>query len=241
MKAGALTALFFAICYTSASADTIYTNTSIGYSVYMPDHWVRKVVDSSTHRFYDSLAVYKSQLSIVRHGFSTTDYPKSTDWTRANFIAYKLCVQYSVDPFAAMRFYDTAQTVKQGTLWATESFSTFFSLDTTMGAWSEYVRFTASGTAGYELYALGDTADMRKNISTYAALLKMVKLPSETGTVVVMKHQSLRVSAIDKMLFQNTVVCDPLGRLRTNSRDAKALPAGMYVSLTAGKKAVCVR
>lgn len=230
MKTVTLFAATVTIAASSVMADKIITDATIGYSIYLPtDNWMRTIKTTDHHQFYDSTYSYKAQLSIVRHAYSTTDYANAKSWTRANFIAYKLCVEYSFNPFGAMLFYDTV-TATQGTLWATESYATFFTLDTAIGAWSEYTRYTANSTYGYELYALGDTADMRKNIGVYSALLKLVKLPGSTPVFVLPPATGHHGTAALKPKDANAVLFDPLGRRCGGVSDRlPSRAAGLYI------------
>lgn len=233
MKSAVVAVFFICTGIAAVYADKIITDSALGYSIYLPqDSWVRYVADSNHHQFYDSTGVYRSQLSIVRHSYSPTIYPAAQDWTRANFIAYKLVVEYSVDPFGALLYYDTASTVRQDSLWATESYATFFTLDTAIGAWSEYTRFTANKMNGYELYAIGDTADMRKNIGIYAGLIQLIKLKKDaTG---IMQHHPGGATVIQKQrsaAYSQTVsLFDPLGRrLSMVSAGHAPFSSGVYL------------
>jgi len=38
------------------------------------------------------------------------------------------------------------------------------------------MRFTESNSYGYELYAIGDTTDMKNNIGTYAGIIRMITI-----------------------------------------------------------------
>jgi hypothetical protein len=237
-RTGAMKSALFAVFFICTGiavvhADKIITDSALGYSIYLPqDSWVRHVADSTHHQFYDSTGVYRSQISIIRHPRDPAVYPAPQDWTRANFIAYKLVVEYSVDPFGAMLYYDTASTVRQDSLWATESYATFFILDTTIGAWSEYTRFTANDRFGYELYAIGDTADMRKNIGIYAGLIQLIKLKKD-ASVRILRHPG---AASDFRAPLHTApsgysrLFDPLGRrLRMAPAGSASFSAGVYL------------
>lgn len=221
---------FFCICTCVVHADKIISDATLGYSIYLPqDSWVRHIADSTHHQFYDSTGVYRSQISIVRHPRNPAIYPMPQDWTRANFIAYKLVVEYSVDPFGALVYYDTAATVRQDSLWATESYATFFILDTTIGAWSEYTRFTANEQYGYELYAIGDTTDMRKNIGIYAGLIQLIKLKKDASVSILQRPGATSDfrTPLHTAHSGAPLLFDPLGRR------IRMAPAG-YVPSSAG-------
>jgi hypothetical protein len=213
-------------------ADQIISDSALGYSIYLPtDSWVRVVKTAAHHQFYDTAFVYKSQISIVRHAYSTSDFPTPESWTRANFIAYKLCVEFSFEPFGAMLYYDTMPTVRQGISWATESYTMFFTIDTTLGAWSEYTRYTARGAYGWEIYAIGDTADMMENIGVYVAILKLVTLPGDTNARIVSRDTSpVPISYTARSaLGRQRIVFDPLGRRRSFISGRDGVPSGVLI------------
>jgi hypothetical protein len=222
----------FSLLTMPLNADKIISDPTLGYSVYLPtDTWVRAIKSATHHQFYDSALNYTSQISIVRHSYTSTDYPTTESWTRANFIAYKLCVEYSFDPWGAMLYYDTVSTVRQGISWATESYTTFVTLDTALGAWSEYTRFTARSGYGWELYAIGDTADMMNNIGVYAAIIKLITLPGDTNSKVVVRSQAPNqsVAATGMNSPHRRVTFDPLGRARSSIIGGTAKPSGVFI------------
>ena len=156
----------------------------------------------------------------------TAMYKTADDWTQAHFLAYKLSVLYSVDPGGVVLYSNGDTTVKQGSLRATEAYSVFFSSDTSIGSWSEYIRFTACGKYGYELYAISDTADMSKNIGVYAALLQGIVLAA--GDRIISPRMFRRnVNNIEKTLVP--LLCDPLGRRIRALAALHCRATGMYL------------
>ena len=78
----------------------------LGYSVFLPDGWVKTAVSATRHRFEDTSGVYRSMVVINRYDFSAeTVYEVPEDWTRANFIAYVFSVE--ADPFSTLVYYDS--------------------------------------------------------------------------------------------------------------------------------------
>ncbi len=158
------------------SADTTITNSSIGFTAYLPVNWTAVQVSDSQVKLYDTTYTFRSPIMIKKHLRSSADYPSTLDWTRAHFIAYMLVTQFTYDPFGAVLYFDSSSNAKQNNQWAPEVFSEFYTIDTALGSWNEYVRYTESNSYGYELYAIGDTADMKKNIGTYAAIMEMITI-----------------------------------------------------------------
>ena len=155
------------------------TDTELGYSIYLPDNWVKVSVSETQHRFEDTTGTYQSMIVLVRYDFSEeTVFETADDWTRANFIAYSFSIE--ADPFCALIYTDTVTAKQNGTLWATDAFSQFFSVDTVLGDWAEYIRFTASGIYGYEIYALGPADDMATNVGYYVAIIEGISVPGST-------------------------------------------------------------
>jgi hypothetical protein len=178
------TAIFLVLLLSvpALHADTLLEHSALEYSIYLPDNWIMVEHSDSQHYFYDTTLTFGAQLSIVRHTRVAADFPTAEDWIRAHFIAYKIVTENSADPWGAVLYYDSAQTSTQDGLWAPEIYTTFFSLDTIPGAWSEYSRFCAFDNYGFDLYALGDTADMLANLGTYAAILQGIEFTALTAT-----------------------------------------------------------
>ena len=232
------------MCAAFLHADTIITDATLGYSIYLPsDSWVKKVKDPTHHQFYDSSFVLKSIISIKRYTYDHAVYPTPESWTLANFIAYKFCVENSFSPFGAMVYYDTSSSVRQGTLWATESYATFFTADTAYDSWSEFTRLTANKSYGYELYVLGDTADMMQNIGVYAALLKMVQVPQDTNVTVLYRPASPATPGRIAWSGQSfpRFLYDPLGRRLANDFNGHCLSPGMYIRHGTASTIISVR
>jgi hypothetical protein len=214
-----------------ASADTTLVDTKLDYSVYLPNNWIREVTSDSQHFFFDSTYRYPSQLSIRRYAIDTTLYSSADEWTYAHFTAYRLYVQYSVDPAGVIFYYNADSTVRQGSCPAAELYAVFFSSDTSIGAWAEYVRFSAYGRSGYELYAIGDTLDMASHIGFYAAILQGVRFFSADPVAY---PRSFYSAVARNQEALSPLVCDPLGRKIRAAMISKYLSSGMYL----GKKGV---
>jgi hypothetical protein len=165
------------------SASQHLTDSNLGYTITLPDHWVREIVDTAEHRFIDTSAHYQAMIALTRYDINAdTLYSYQQEWTRANFLAYILSIQS--DPFSALMYYDTVSEWQNDTLWATDAFSHFFSYDTTLGDYAEYIRFTEFGHYGYELYAIGATSDMDSNVNFYKGIIDSIILPASDVSVL---------------------------------------------------------
>jgi hypothetical protein len=218
--------LFVFFCVASLFADTTLVDNQLNYSVYLPANWVREVENDSQHIFVDTTYFYPAELSFNRYTIDSTLYKTADEWTQAHFLGYRLTVQYSVDPAGVVLYSNSDSSVRQGSLQAAEAYSIFFSSDTSIGSWAEYIRFTACGRYGYELYAISDTADMSENIGLYAAILQSITIAP--GDHVVSQPAFRRsVSAAGKAL--KPYACDPLGRTTGMAGASRGLAAGIYI------------
>lgn len=220
----------FLLYFTSnIFADTTFSNTKIGYKGYLPDNWVREPKDSVQDYFYDTTGAYGAWLSIVRYPIDAGVYDKQGDWTRAHFIAYKMYMDYY--PFGTVLFYDTAATEKQGNLWATELYLRFFTDDTANYSWDEYNRYTDNGKYGYELYAIGDTVDVKTNVGFYGAILKIIEILDISAIIFQIATPQKPYIHHSMDIFTGTVnLYDVLGRkISPACIDKKVLPAGVYL------------
>ncbi len=205
------------------NAETTVTNNTVGFSAYLPDKWVCTQTNDSTAVFNDTSLTYQSQITIKKYHRNKADYSTPEDWTRAHFIAYLLVTEYSYDPFGAVLYYDSTAMCKQGTYWATEAFSEFYTLDTALGSWDELIRFTAAGDYGFSIYAIGDTSDMKKNIGMYAAIIRSVQLIVEQATSVYKVTPVQRNTMHCSHTSLNCAVYDLSGKKRTSASISRLL------------------
>jgi hypothetical protein len=206
-------------------ADTTLVDNARNFSIYLPDNWVREIKSDSQDFFVDTTYRYPAELSLRKYAIDTAAYPLDSQWISAHFTAYKLSVEYSVDPAGVVLYSSADSTVRQGSLWATEAYSMFFSYDTSIGAWAEYIRFTASGHCGYELYAIGDTGDMAQNIGYYAAILQSIRFLSASRVMPPFVF-SKAVRRIQETI--GPYLYDPLGREIRAPRVSSFISSGIY-------------
>ena len=157
-------------------------------------------------------------------------YPTGEDWSRASFIAYMLVAEYAWDPWGAILYYDSSDLSKQQDFWAPETYAQYYTLDTALDAWAEYIRFPASDDYGYDLYAISDTTDLAVNIGFYAAIIQLITLEDTTTEIISMPD--IHYSAYTTQLFQNRKhFYNLLGRkiaLPQELVDRKKYAAGVY-------------
>ena len=216
----------FVTFLTGTSIAETVTDAQLGYSVYLPDFWVKTAVTATQHRFEDTSGACRSMIVINRYDFSSeTVFPTSEDWTRANFIAYIFSID--ADPFSIVTYYDSVNARQNGTLWAAEVFSQFFSIDTVLGDGAEFIRFTASGTYGYEIYAIGPEEDMVANIGVYIAVIEGITLP-ETPVSVIGKEGFVQAAGPAGYSVNGPVNFDLLGRIasRDQAHQVRLLKTG---------------
>jgi len=179
MRKTFLFAIIFVIViasYNRVTADTTITNSLLRISAYLPDNWVVYDENDSEMFFYDTSFAYRSQIAIKKYNRNMDDYLTPADWVRAHFIAYLFVVEYSWDPFGVVLYFDSSSACMQDSNWAAEAFSEFYTIDTSIGSWDEYIRYTAAENYGYEIYAIGDTSDMKTNIGVYMAIIKSIRI-----------------------------------------------------------------
>jgi len=198
-------------------ADTTISNNDIGFTINLPVNWVYTRISDSTVIFNDTSLTYQSQITIKKFHRNSSDYPTPDDWTRAHFIAYLMVTNYSYDPFGAVLYYDSTATCKQNSFWATEAFSEFYPLDTVLGAWNEFIRFTSTGDYGYSLYAIGDTSDMKVHIGMYAAMIQSIELTDQSATSVFKVIPSKKIKIASENSAMKIGIFDLLGKRRLST------------------------
>ncbi len=147
----------------------------LGYSIDLPANWVQIKTKDLQHHFKDPSGQYPSRISIVRYAIDKADYPTPESWTQAQFLAYLIAVETSAFPFGSVAYYDSSASAKLGSDWAPEAFSILFPGDG-QRTYCEYLRYAAHGDFGYEIYALGDSADMVNRVDFYASIISTVAL-----------------------------------------------------------------
>lgn len=146
------------------------SNDKIGFTVTLPNNWVTVKTTDISMIFEDTTNKYQSEIAIYRESFAgNTLFLTPDEWTRARFVSYELTI--NADPLCALVFFDTISIKQGGTYWAPEAYTYYFDIDSTVGEWAEYIRFTAVGTSGYELYALGPQTDLDSNLTYYSGLI----------------------------------------------------------------------
>jgi hypothetical protein len=164
----------------------------MGYSFDLPQNWVRDKDSINQHFFYDTSSTYQSIIGIVMTDFSSENtYKSSIEWTRAHFLAYLITIRSTVssfgvplsDPYGAIVFYDSSSSTQSGYK-SMELYSQFNSLLSDSLSWDEYIKYVAVNQKGYEIYVLGDTADMIKNMGYYFGVVDSIKIDTSLQGVV---------------------------------------------------------
>jgi hypothetical protein len=227
MKRSIFAVFFFIIVLNRLSlAAGSVTNSQMGYSIFLPDNWIIKVVSDSQHIIYDSTSVTSGIVGIVRHPINNTSQ-SSQEWSRAYFLANLLVARYGADPRGAVLYIDSSQQSTQGSLWAPELYIEYYSLDTSLKSYREFVRFPASSRYGYELYAMADTADMNTNVGLYVAMLKSIQLP---GDATAARSPAVVHGPAPLTAPQRQMVFTPMGRVLPGALlRTRSLPPGLYL------------
>jgi hypothetical protein len=195
------------------------SDSKIGYSIDLPQHWVRDIDTINQHTFFDTSKVYGSFISIEMTDFSNdTIYKSPYQWTKAHFLAYLLTIRSTVstlgipmsDPYGSVVFYDSSSSIQSG-LKSMELYAQFNSLLSSSGSWDEYVKYTAVNKKGYEIYVLGDTADMKKNIDFYIDLVNSIKIDTAPASI---RFHPVRATntIVSTSIYKSDMLFDIMGR-----------------------------
>ena len=206
-------------------AATVISDSQLGISAALPDHWIKDSGDATHILFRDTTGTCTAIIAVDRYDFgSDTVFGAPDDWTRANFIAYTFIVD--ADPFSAMLFYDTVSSRQDAAPWSTEAYSVFYDPQSSAADIAEYIRFTATGTCGYEIYAIGPLDDMTDHVGLYAAIVQGVTIQSAEAVIYI--PASPRNKPSGGVVVRRTVRYDLLGR------SVNALPLHQVSGITAG-------
>jgi hypothetical protein len=174
--------LFISVMFvTMVYADSTFIDYNLKISATLTSAWEKVDVTDSSCMFISFDPNYTSNIFILKKRIPDT--MTAREWTEAHFIAYKLFVESSSEPFGTLLWYDSTTAaalqgvIPEGTAWAPWLYSTFKSIDMTdIFVWAEYERYCAWNECGYEMYVMGDTSDMTRNFSVYAGFLQGIKL-----------------------------------------------------------------
>jgi hypothetical protein len=165
------------------NAATTIVDSTMEIVVPLPPSWQLAPLSDSECIIVSDSSLYKSNIFISRTRIADPTITDPRQWTEAHFIAYKYFVETSSQPLGSLLWFDTTtaaatQPVQSATAaWAPWALASFISVDTSgIIAWSEYQRYTAARNNGYDMFVLGDTADMRANYTVYAAILRSIQL-----------------------------------------------------------------
>lgn len=196
------------LLWSNALFAGVVSDSNLGYSITLPSNWSQLKSKPAQHYFRDSTKAYRSQISIVKYDIDKSSYPTPQSWTQAQFIAYKLSVETSSFPFGAIAFYDSTASAALGTHWAPEAFSVLYPADGDP-TYCELIRYCAVGDVGYEIYAIGDSTDMVKNVDYYASIIASLEFTAPVLSIAPKRLEGVR-SVLDRA---DGPAFDLLGRL----------------------------
>jgi hypothetical protein len=229
MKRSIVAVIFCIIMFNQLSfAAGIVTNEQMGYALFLEDNWIIEAVSDSQHIIYDTTAATAGYIGIVRHHYDNSAM-SAQEWSRTYFLANLMVARYSADPHGVVLYIDSSLQSTQGALWAPESYIEYYSLDSTLGSYREFIRYPASTSYGYELYAISDTADMSENVGLYAAMLSSIQLPQEEATALRQLPQTRTNATLTAPHSQPLFT--PMGRaLPAAMLHNRTLPPGLYLN-----------
>jgi len=214
-------------------ADTTLVNQRGGYSIFLPDGWAETVVSDSQFRYRDTTGALPGQISVVKHTIAGT-YQADKEWTRANFITYKLMMQF--DPYSVLLYDDSSHERTKDGLWAPEMFVRYYADDTSSLVWEEFIQLCSNRGCGYEFYAMSDTADMDTALSFYGALIYAIHFldPDKAEVAPVLgtgqSVPSARLRPGTSPDRDSPLLFDPLSRrVRHGSTSGVSVPSGVYL------------
>ncbi len=213
------------------------SDSKIGYSVDLPQNWVRDIDTVNQHTFFDTSKTYSSFVVIQMTDFSKdTLYKSPLQWTKSHFLAYLLTIRSTVstlgipmsDPYGSVVFYDSSSSTQSG-LRSMELYAQFNSLISNSGSWDEYIKYTEVNKKGYEIYVLGDTTEMKKNIDFYIDLVNSIKI--DTTPASIRFHPVQKSNKVSIGIYQPEMLFDIMGRrvIENSAKDSRVLSNGMII------------
>jgi hypothetical protein len=192
-----------------------FSDNHIGYTVTLPDNWIQDQKSDTMHSFFDSTGKYQALIGIYFTDFSAdTLYSTPDEWSRTRLITTELI--YRSRLATAIVLFDSISTRQNGLYWAPELYAYHYESDTSaFPNWADYVRFTAIGKTGYEIYAVSTIPDLDSNIAYYAALLDGFQIRGMNASIQQPPKNRVHAGLLPSSKFQ-TGRYDLLGR-RSNA------------------------
>lgn len=148
----------------------ILSDNIIGYTISLPNGWIRQIVDSTHHIFEDTTNKHRSVVGVKVYNFD--EYQSSfteKEWISLHFWMYYFLV--SVDSTNVVLYFDTLVATEKNKKFTADIYTVFFDPEGTVGDIAEYIRYTATGNKGYEIYAIGPVSDVDSNLVDYVNLI----------------------------------------------------------------------
>ncbi len=221
--------LFFVLIF-SGNTQTAYTNSKLGYTIMLPENWYVINTSDSQDVFFDLNSNGQTYLSIVRHQIDsgTTELY----WTKFHFFMYLTTTQEWEDPWGTILALDSSQNSIIDGEWAPQAFAIFYTLDSINSSWSEYTIFTARYRGGYELYAIGDTLDLKNNGSTYSQILQSVTFSAVPTKKIArnFKEHGTAFGRDEQKMYTLSGRCFPSSMLNKKSTSVIVKNRGLFIN-----------
>lgn len=210
---------FYLLIKTTLTAATISDN-NLGYTISLPDGWVEGCIDSNHHIFEDTTDKLRSLIGIKVYDLQEFDVPFTPkEWTRTNFLGYYLWA--SVESTNVVVYCDTLLATEIHNRFTADIYTYFFDVEgSSVGNIAEYVRYTAVGNKGYEIYVIGPLSDMDTNLIYYLTIIETITI---TTPIITTKSNFIPMNnkgfegKFSYLSFQNV---DLLGRNLKNRKTA---------------------
>ncbi|HEX3020733.1 MAG TPA: hypothetical protein VHP36_10545 [Chitinispirillaceae bacterium] len=170
------------LLFSSSIAQSSYTNKRLGFSIELPAGWYVINESDSQDIFFDTVSNGKTFLSVLRHQIDTNI--EESYWTKFHFLMYLSITQEWADPWGTILALDSSQSSTIDGTWAPQAFAQFVSLDSVNSNWAEYIMFTAKYRGGYEIYAIGDTLDLKSRGGTYSQIFQTISFSAPSSIKV---------------------------------------------------------
>jgi hypothetical protein len=171
--------LFSIVLFAMVSNAVTLCDSSFAFRVQTEYSWTAEKIDTLTHCLSNSST--KTQIFIERIQVDTFSFLTEREKAQVYFLSNYVVAKQT----GMVQYFDSTKNVLQSGLPAYEMFAYYKGVDDKASIWwAEISRWCCKDNIVFQLTVLGDTADVKKNYTTYNSLLKSIDvwIPSEAPT-----------------------------------------------------------
>ena len=168
--------LLYLFCIALSAEKLVFEDSAFPYRVVCEPGWAETLKNDSVLVLDNTASGKKICFELQRSTIDESYDSEIMEWSRLNFVISKE-MAYT---FGRLVFFDTTSAKRLGGYHAFELFS-FFSDSSGTVWWAEYDRWTEYDRNGFLVSIIGDTIDMKENLSHYTEMVDSIRIQANTS------------------------------------------------------------